>query len=141
MLPSLYFDIWSDQNSKRFLIINEKQCHLIWHTYIVSTTKHFKICTLVAPNEKKKYIHTITFVPLILQLREMHFRSLINQQLFVSPAETYFPQISGVHARFFVDIHLISPHQTAANRFHLKLESRLWEFRSNWELNYLRLWN
>ena len=89
----------------------------------------------------KKSIQTyiITFVPLILQLREMHFRSLINQQLFVSPAETYFPQISGVHARFFVDIHLISPHQTAANRFHLELEFRIWEFRSNWELNYLRL--
>ena len=45
----------------------------------------------------------------------------INQQLFVSPAETYFPQISGVHARFFVDIHLISPHQTAANRFRSEL--------------------
>ena len=63
------------------------------------------------PNEK----YTITFVPLILQLREMHFRSLINQQLFAGRAETYFPQISGVHARFFVDIHLISPHHTAAS--------------------------
>ena len=76
---------------------------------------------------EKKYIHTITFVPLILQLREMHFRSLINQQLFVSPAETYFPQISGVHARFFVDIHLISPYQTVAIRFLLELEFRIWE--------------
>ena len=45
----------------------------------------------------------------------MHFRSLINQQLFAGRAETYFPQISGVHARFFVDIHLISPHHTAAS--------------------------
>ena len=67
----------------------------------------------------------------------MHFRSLINQQLFVSPAETYFPQISGVHARFFVDIHLISPHQTAANRFRLELDSRIWESRSTLELNLL----
>ena len=65
---------------------------------------------------KSILLHTITFVPhIILLLREMHFRSLINQQLFAGRAETYFPQISGVHARFFVDIHLISPHHTAAS--------------------------